>query len=158
MRRKDREVTDRAEILDIIKQCDVCRIGINYCGYPYIVPLNFCLVETEDRIEFYFHGANDGLKYELLEKDPRVGFEMDCNHALVTRGEEGYCTMNYSSIIGMGHIEFINEEVDKLKALDILCGKYHPEGFKYNHAAVSRTRIFKLVVEKLTAKSKFTHR
>ena len=154
MRRKDREVTDRSAIIDLINKCDVCRIGINNCGYPYIVPLNFGLVETEDRIEFYFHGALDGLKYELLEKDPRVGFEMDCDHALASREAEGYCTMNYGSVIGMGHIEFIDDEETKLKALDILCRKYHPDGFKFNPAAAGRTRVFKLVVEKLSAKAK----
>ena len=154
MRRKDREVTGRDAILNMIKNCDVCRIGINYCGYPYIVPLNFGMKATESRIEFYFHGATDGLKYELLEKDPRVGFEMDCDHVLASRPAEGYCTMNYGSVIGIGHIEFIDDEASKLNALKIICDKYHPEGFKFNPAAVSRTRVFKLVVERLTAKAK----
>ena len=41
MRRKDREITDFNEIINIIKKCDVCRIALNDKDFPYIVPLNF---------------------------------------------------------------------------------------------------------------------
>ena len=41
MRRKDREVTDLSEIIEILKNCDVCRLALNDDGFPYILPLNF---------------------------------------------------------------------------------------------------------------------
>lgn len=41
MRRKDREVTDLSEIIEIMKNCDVCRLALNDDGFPYILPLNF---------------------------------------------------------------------------------------------------------------------
>ena len=41
MRRKDREITDTQDILEVIKKCDVCRIALHDGDYPYIVPLNF---------------------------------------------------------------------------------------------------------------------
>ncbi|MCI9135355.1 MAG: pyridoxamine 5'-phosphate oxidase family protein, partial [Lachnospiraceae bacterium] len=40
MRRKDREITDFQEILEIIRKCDVCRIALNDEEFPYMVPLN----------------------------------------------------------------------------------------------------------------------
>lgn len=44
MRRKDREITDFHELIEIMKKCDVCRIALkDEDGYPYIVPLNFGL-------------------------------------------------------------------------------------------------------------------
>ena len=43
MRRKDREITDFDEIVDVIRACDVCRIAMNDGDYPYIVPMNFGL-------------------------------------------------------------------------------------------------------------------
>jgi nitroimidazol reductase NimA-like FMN-containing flavoprotein (pyridoxamine 5'-phosphate oxidase superfamily) len=57
MRRKDREVTDRSEILAIMKQCDVCRIAFACDEYPYIVPMNFGLTETDGEVTLYFHSA-----------------------------------------------------------------------------------------------------
>ncbi len=34
MRRKDREITDFNEIINIIKKCDVCRIALNDKDFP----------------------------------------------------------------------------------------------------------------------------
>ena len=43
MRRKDREITDVDEMINIMKKCDTCAIALNdeETGFPYIVPLNF---------------------------------------------------------------------------------------------------------------------
>ena len=37
MRRKDREITDFNEIIEIIKKCDVCRIALKSSA-PHIYP------------------------------------------------------------------------------------------------------------------------
>ena len=58
MRRKDREITDKQAIYDIIKKCDVCRIAFFDETFPYIVPLNFGVTFENDTFSFYFHGAN----------------------------------------------------------------------------------------------------
>lgn len=48
MRRTDREITDRQELLDVMARCDVCRLALNdESGYPYVVPLNFGMEERE---------------------------------------------------------------------------------------------------------------
>ncbi len=41
MRRKDREITDFDEIMNIINKCDTCRLALFDKEFPYIVPLNF---------------------------------------------------------------------------------------------------------------------
>ena len=102
MRRSDREVKEFGDIVAIIEECDVCRIALNNNGYPYILPLNFGMCIKEDKIELYFHGAMEGTKYDLIEKDNRASFEMDCEHKLVTEIERGSCTMEYKSVIGQG--------------------------------------------------------
>ena len=60
MRRKDREITDFNEMLEIMKKCDVCRIALNDEEFPYIVPLNFGLDIQEDKVLLYFHSAMKG--------------------------------------------------------------------------------------------------
>ena len=54
MRRKDREITDFQEILEIIRKCDVCRIALNDEEFPYMVPLNFGMDVQGDQIYFYW--------------------------------------------------------------------------------------------------------
>ena len=83
MRRKDREITNKEDLIKVMEKCDVCRIALNHDGYPYILPLNFGMAVREDKVELYFHGALEGMKYELMARDNRAGFEMDCGHRLV---------------------------------------------------------------------------
>ena len=153
MRRSDREVTEFEDMIAIIKACDVCRLALNNGEYPYILPLNFGLAVVDNRIELYFHGALEGTKYDLMEKDNRASFEMDCSHKLVTQEDIGNCTMAYKSVIGQGHIEMIPEE-EKYNALCILMKQYHKEEFAFNKAVMPQTKVFKLVVEHVTGKER----
>lgn len=153
MRRSDREVTEFQDIVAIMEKCDVCRIALNNNGYPYILPLNFGMGVRENKIELYFHGALEGTKYALMEKDNRASFEMDCGHQLVTDVERGNCTMVYESVIGQGHMEILPDE-EKYDALRILMKHYHQEDFPFNRAVMPQTRVFKLVVESVTAKAR----
>lgn len=156
MRRSDREVKKFEDIVAIMEKCDVCRIALNNDGYPYILPLNFGMRVKGEKIELYFHGAIEGTKYDLIAKDNRAGFEMDCAHKLVTETESGNCTMEYESVIGQGHIEMISDD-EKYDALCILMQHYHQEDFPFNKAVMPNTKVFKLVVEKVTGKRRMKH-
>ena len=151
MRRKDREVTDFSEIIAIMERCDVCRLALNGDGYPYILPLNFGLLVKNGIVELYFHGAMEGTKYGLMERDNRASFEMDCSHRLVMDRQRGSCTMEYESVIGQGRVEMIPDG-EKYDALRILMARYHQEAFPFNQDMVPRTKVFKLVVESMTGK------
>ena len=155
MRRKDRQIINFNEIHDIIKRCDICRIALNNEGYPYILPLNFGVSVENEKIVFYFHSALEGKKLELIEKDNRAGFEMDCGHELEYFEKKGYCTYAYESVIGRGHILMIEDEKEKFEALELLTDHYHT-GKKawFNPAAIPRTAVYKLEVEEFTAKRK----
>lgn len=159
MIRKDREVTDFEEILEIIERCDVCRLALNGTdGYPYVLPLNFGYRHSEGRLTLYFHSALKGAKHELIGRDNRATFEMDCGHELFSEEERGYCTMNYESVIGRGRIEYVKEKEDKLEALTLLIDRYHSEHFAFNPAALPRTSVYKLIIEEMTAKRKASRR
>ena len=153
MRRSDREITDRNEMIDVMKRCDVCRLALNDEGYPYILPLNFGMEIIGEKIILYFHGAAEGKKYELIAKDNRASFEMDCSHRLVTDVEKGSCTMGYESVIGRGKIEILSEE-EKFDALYILMKHYHKDDFPFNKSMIPRTTVMKLVVENVSGKAR----
>ena len=94
MRRQDREITDWNEMVGVIDRCDVCRLALNDEGYPYILPLNFGAKVSENTVTLYFHGAMEGKKYELIARDNRVSFEMDCAHRLVSDREMAIAPWN----------------------------------------------------------------
>ncbi len=151
MRRSDREIKDRNEIIKVMEKCDVCRIALNDEGYPYILPLNFGMQVDGDQITLFFHGANEGKKYELIAKDNRVSFEMDCSHKLVMDDEKMTCTMKYESVVGRGYIEIVKDE-DKDEALCVLMKHYHQEDFPFGRKAIPQTTLLRLVVSQLTGK------
>ena len=151
MRRKDREVADFNEMIDIIKKCDVCRIALNDEGFPYIVPLNFGLDVQGEQVFLYFHAAMTGRKLDLIARDNRAAFEMDCGHKLVLYEEEMNCTMEYESVIGRGTIEMVPEE-EKYEALKILMRQYHAEDFPFNTDMIRVTAVLKMTVTGMTGK------
>ncbi len=151
MRRKDREVTDFDGIVAIMERCDVCRLALNGDGYPYILPLNFGMRVEDGQVTLYFHGATEGTKYTLMERDSRASFEMDCAHELILDDEHGSCTMAYQSVVGQGHIEPVPDG-EKEDALRLIVAHYRREDFPYGRAVVPRTRVFKLAVESMTGK------
>ena len=153
MRRKDREIKDFDEILNIIKKCDSCVIALNDDGFPYVVPLNFGMAVEDGQLYLYFHCAKDGKKLDLIRKDNRVTFEMDCEHNLILYEERMSCTMGYSSVIGHGTMEFVQDK-DKLKALKILMKQYHAEDFDFNVKMVGVTTVLKMKVLDVVGKKR----
>ena len=154
MRKSDREIKSKEEIIDIIKRCDVIRLAFNNGDYPYILPVNFGFEVKNDKVIFYLHSALEGTKVDIMKKDNRASFEMDTKHELQYYEERGYCTMSYESIIGRGRIRILPED-EKMNALKKLMGHYHKsEDTYFNPAAISRTLVYSLEVEEMTAKRK----
>lgn len=152
MRRKDREITDFDEMIKIMKICDSCVLGLkDEDGYPYLVPLNFGLDVQGNQVYLYFHCANKGTKLDLIAKDNRVTFEMDCDHNFILYEERMSCTMGYASVIGHGNIEIVPDE-DKFEALKILMRQYHAEDFKFNTNMIKVTTVLRLKVTDMIGK------
>jgi len=153
MRRKDREITNPEIIREYIHQCEICRLGFNDDGEVYIVPLNFGVEEENGKYTFYFHGAKEGRKIDLIRENPSAGFEMDCHYALVT-GEKGHdCTARFRSIIGNGRMEIVDDPQEKQLGLRSLMR--HATGkpdWEFDQKMVDAVCVFKMTVEKLSCK------
>lgn len=152
MRRKDREIKDFDEILKIMDKCDTCRLALFDEEYPYIVPLNFGKEVIDGQLYLYFHCAKEGTKLDLIRKNNKASFEMDCEHNILLYVERMSCTMGYESVIGQGEIEFVEGDEEKLRALRILMNQYHSPDFQFNTAMVKGTTVFRLKVNNMTGK------
>lgn len=120
MRRADREVKDTEEILKVLKSCKVCRLGMMDEGRIYIVPMNYGYVYEDGKLVLYFHGAREGKKLELIEKNPIVGFEMDGAHELAEGKTACQYSYYYASVIGNGSAKLVTEPEEKSKALALI--------------------------------------
>lgn len=65
MIRKDREITDRARQLDILRRAHICRLAFNDAdtGIPYIVPLNYGVLESGEELSIGLHIHNTAASY-----------------------------------------------------------------------------------------------
>ena len=151
MRRKDREITDFDEMMKIIVKCDTCRLALFDDEFPYIVPLNFGTDVEEGQLYLYFHSAKEGTKLDLIRKNNKVTFEMDCEHNIIMYDERMSCTMGYESVIGHGIVEFVEDE-NKINALKILMRHYHEEDFKFNEKVAMMTEVFRVKVLDMAGK------
>ncbi|MBC8385352.1 MAG: pyridoxamine 5'-phosphate oxidase family protein [Candidatus Cloacimonetes bacterium] len=124
MRRKDREITDKKLIDEIIRMCDVIRIGIFDDEFPYIVPMNFGYIA--DKNILYLHCAKIGKKIDLLKKNDHVAFEFDTDLKLEMSGNSCHSTMKYKSILGTGKITFIENIEEKTLALNLIMKHFNP--------------------------------
>ncbi len=153
MRKKDREITDRGELIDILQRADVCRIAIHDEPAPYIVAMNFGY-EAGKETAIFFHCAGEGRKLELLAGNDMVGFQMEVGRELVRGEKPCQWSMKYKSIVGTGKMMEIREENEKRKALDRIMDHY---GFAiaekdYDAAVLQKTKVLKLLVHEMTGK------
>jgi Predicted flavin-nucleotide-binding protein len=153
MKRKERQVIDKNDIINIIDSCDVCRLGFMDGNIPYIVPMNFGYEIKNESLIFYFHSAREGKKIDCIKNNPSACFEMDSSKKLIQADTACGYTMEYESIIGNGIIDFINNKTEKIKALDIIMKKYAKVlSFEYNDNMLEKVMIFKLTAENYTGK------
>lgn len=153
MRRKDREVTDPMRIADIVSRCTCCRIGFYDDGEVYIVPLNFGYERINDTYVFFFHGAKEGRKIELIKKSPNVGFELDTDHLLHTADTACKCSAHYQSVIGNGVLRIVSESEEKKLGLSLIME--HNTGkreWNFDEKMLNTVSVFKLVVHKMSCK------
>ncbi len=153
MRRTDREVTDPKRIADVISRCSCCRIGFYDDGEVYIVPLNFGYEIKDDTYILYFHGAKEGRKIDLIQKNPHVGFEMDTDYALNEADMACGYSARFQSIIGNGIVNIVSELEEKKRGLSLLME--HNTGkreWNFDEKMLNAVAIFKLVVSKMSCK------
>lgn len=154
MRRKDREVTDPAQIAAIMDSCDTCRLGIFAEDAPYIVPLCFGYTcHQNQRITLYFHSAGEGRKLELLRQNKTVAFEMDTAHQLFGHDTTacGY-GMRYQCVMGSGTARIVQDEAEKIQAFDQIMAHYTDQKLPYQPQFLHAAAVIAVDVTSISCK------
>ena len=92
MRKWEKEITDKAVIVDLLHTCHVGRLGtVGRDGYPMAKPVNFAYHDGK----IYFHTAKEGEKIDDIKRDNRVCFEVDLPIAYMKGTPENPCKAKY---------------------------------------------------------------
>jgi len=155
MRRKDREVTDIGEMEEILRLCRTCHVAMVDNGTPYVVPLSYGYRLLADNVlELFFHSALEGKKLDILKSNTNVCFEMAHEGEPVhseTPCNSGYY---YSSIIGFGQVVFVEDVVEKCKALSIMFSHQSGREVIFTDEQAQGVCVFKVVSKDFTGKQK----
>jgi nitroimidazol reductase NimA-like FMN-containing flavoprotein (pyridoxamine 5'-phosphate oxidase superfamily) len=149
MRRKDKEITERADIEAIIRAAAVCRLAMVEGDRPYLVPLCFGYRDNA----LYFHSADTGRKLDALRKNPRVCFEMDVDAVPLPKAVACEWGMRYRSVIGFGTAVFLESESAKRAALDVILGHYGGRPDDYSASGLNRIVVIRVDIEQMTGKT-----
>lgn len=153
MRRKDREITDEAQIDNFIRCCNCCRLGFNSDNGVYIVPLSFGYENRDGKRYFYFHSAAEGRKIDLIRSGEKVGFELDCGYELHTADSACGYTAAFSSVIGTGRVKFLTSAEDKIYGLEQLMRQTAGlERCEFSPEMLAQVCVFRLEVTEISCK------
>lgn len=135
--------------------CKTSYLAMNDDGMPYVVPLSYGYEYDGVNLTLYFHCAKEGRKLDILHKNNAVSFALS-NEGEPIYAKESPCNSGYyySSIIGFGNVEFIEDTSIKCKALSAIVK--HQSGYDhvFNKEQADSVCVFRVVTDQFTAKRK----
>ena len=120
MTRRERQVTDPEKILEILQRSKVVHLGLCDGNQPYVVPMNYGYEMQEGRLTLYLHGAPQGRKYDVMARQPRVSFTMECDLQPFTGKVACMYGLSYSCLMGEGTASFVEDPAEKCRALSLI--------------------------------------
>lgn len=150
MRRKDREMDENFAYY-VADKCEWATVAVtDEKGLPYC----FTISPAREEGVLYFHSALAGKKVDCLKNNPDVCVSCvgDTNRL------KDKFTTEYESAIIFGKAEEVNDEVEKIHALMLLCQRHTPENMGEFDAAIKeslrRTGVWKIKIQSITGKRK----
>ncbi len=148
MRRSEKEIVASEQIEEIIRNAKLCRLALCQDDWPYIVPVCF---GYEDGV-IYIHSARAGKKIDILRSNARVCFEFDIDVEIQPGISNCDWGVRYRSVIGFGYAEFVEDEREKTRALNILIQHYGGTPTAYPEKMLRKTEIIRIIIERMTGK------
>ena len=152
MTRRERQVTDEAKIRHILDTAKVLRLGLAVDNEPYVVPMNYGYVMENGTLTLYLHSAMRGKKLDMIRANPKVFFEMDCDHVPFEGDVACKYGLSYSSIMGRGEARILEDVAEKQQALSLLMQTQTGLDFSFAEKMVSVVAVIRIDVAEFTAK------
>ena len=124
------EIKSKDKIKEFLNNESTGRIAsLDENGYPQIIPMNFIF---NDNV-IYMHSHTRGEKLQNIQKNDKVGFEVDKNLEFLPSyfsdpNDASLADTFYISIVIKGKATIVTDKNEKTLALNGLMEKYQPEG------------------------------
>ena len=149
MRRKDKEIKDQEIIENVIKNSEVCRLGMSWDNEPYVIPISF----GYDGGAIYFHTAVKGKKIDFFEANNRICFEFEHGVKLLP-DDDTPCnwTFSFQSVIGFGRISEMLTDEEKISGLNHIIQQYSERPWDFSDARLDNLRVWKIEIDEISGK------
>ena len=152
MTKRERQITDKNEILRILDTAKVLHLGLAVNNEPYVVPMNYGYTEEDGRLVLYLHSAVRGRKLDMIRENPRVFFELECDLAPFEGIKPCQYGLVYSSVMGRGRASIVEDVEEKKKAMKMLMKTQTRKDFEFSDEWVSIVAVIRIDAEEYTAK------
>ena len=153
MTKRERQVTDEKQILQILDTAKVLHLGLAVNNEPYVVPMNYGYTMENGKLTVYLHSAVKGKKLDMIRENPNVFFEIDCDLQPFGEGDiPCQYGMVYSSVMGRGKATIVEDVEEKIAAMSTLMKTQTNKEFSFNERLVSIVAVIRIDVAEYTAK------
>ena len=152
MTKRERQVTDEAQIRQILDNGKILHLGLAVDNEPYVVPMNYGYAFEGKKLVIYLHSAVRGKKLDMIQVNPRVFFQIDCDIQPFEGKLPCQYGVSYSSVMGKGIARIVDDVEQKKQAMTILMKTQTGKDFLFDDKLVSIVTVIRIDVETFTAK------
>ena len=152
--KREREVTDINEIKEILDKSMIVHVGMVDDGEPYVVPMNYGYTLEDGELCIYLHGATIGRKIDIINKNPKVFFEMECDVTPFEGKVACQYGTTYASVMGKGTAVVLDDVNDKIDGLSKFMKTQTGKDFTFDEKMVSIVNVIKITATSFTAKKR----
>ena len=152
MTKRERQITDEAQILRILDTAKVLHLGLCVKDEPYVVPMNYGYTREDGKLVLYLHSAVRGKKLDMIRANPKVFFALDCDRDPFEGKVACQYGLAYSSVMGKGTACIVEDVEEKKKAMSILMKTQTGKDFTFEDRLVSIVAVIRIDVSEYTAK------
>jgi nitroimidazol reductase NimA-like FMN-containing flavoprotein (pyridoxamine 5'-phosphate oxidase superfamily) len=153
MQKKERQINNQDELIEILKQGTYAVISMCRNNEPYIVTLNYGY--DSDKNALYFHSGLQGLKIDFLRHNPNV-----CATVIEDKGYRmNDCDHKYRSVVFWGKMSIVKNLEEKEQGIEVILNhlENNPEKirerFLKTEERYHNVTILRLDIRELTGKS-----
>ena len=152
MTKRERQITDEVQILNILDTAKILHLGLAVDNEPYVVPMNYGYTMENGKMVVYLHSALLGKKLDMIRANPNVFFEMDCDLTPFEGEKPCQYGLSYSSVMGRGRATIVEDVEEKMRGLTVLMKTQTGKDFAFNERLVSIVAVIRIDVAEYTAK------
>ena len=153
-------IKSKTKIIKFLNEEDTGRISsIDEYGFPQIIPMNFVFLNDS----VYMHSHIKGEKIENIKRNSKVGFEVDRNLEFLPSyfsdpEDASLADTLYISVVIKGEALLVENDEEKVLALNGLMKKYQPEGrykpMDKDMDVLDATAVIKIIPKEMNGKYK----